>query len=301
MITPEERLARKGFIGSSDAPAICRVDPDKGPLAVYLEKVFDVEELPNKGPIARGNRWESTMLDWAREELGVEIERNVSVRHPDGIRAANLDGRVKGKRIGVEAKYTGLGHLFGEPGTDEIPEKVIVQATHQMYVADLELVYVPVLLARFNRPVEVMFQVPRNEDLIKSMVAIEQEFWEENVLRGVPPPLDEGPPPLDVIKRIRRQPKSVAQIDPELVEAWEDMKLARKIAEDREEAAKAAVLAALGGSEAGEYGDPAKILTYFRQTRTDLDSKALRAEHPEIFDLYQRSTEFPVARIVKRK
>lgn len=295
-------------MGSSDAAAICGVDEDRSRFDVFAEKVYGLDEIPVKeGPIARGNRYEPLLLDWAEQEMGVRIERNVSVRHPDGIRAANLDGlivRVAGHRSddgrqGVEAKFTSLSHKFGEAGTDEIPEKVLVQAHHQMLVADLELVWVPVLLARFGRIGEEMFKVRRNEDLIRAIVAMEDEFWETYVLPKIPPPAD-PPPALEVLKRIRRVPGSVAVLDPVLVELWEDAKLGAKIASEREEATKAKVLASLGNSEAGDYGDSEKWLTYYRQSRIDVDAKALKIARPDVYEEFKRVTEFPVARISKR-
>lgn len=285
MITAEQRLERRNFIGSSDAPAIAGVDPWTSLTAVFLEKVFAVEDLPNKGPIARGNRYESVLLDWAEEELGVQIERDVHVRHPtDLICAANLDGRVMGKREGVEAKVTSLPDEFGEDHTDQVPDRVIVQTHHQMYCDDLDLVWVPVLLSRHGRPQEVMFKVDRNDDLIGSLIEAEHEFWERYILPKLPPPLD-GPPALDVIKRIRRIEGEVAPIDPALVVTWEAAKKAKKAAEEAEEQAKSAVLASLGNAEIGDYGDPSQWLTYFQQNRAGYTVKP---------------TSFRVARISRR-
>ncbi len=266
-ITPEQRLDRRKFVGSSDAPAIAGVDPYSSRLAVFMEKVYEVADIDNKGPVARGNRYEDVLLDWAAEELGVEVEKNVSVRHPtDLIHAANLDGRVRGKKEGIEAKFTGLAELFGPEGSDDIPEKVLVQTHHQMYCDDLEIVWVPVLLARFGRPVEVMYKVERNDALIEAIVARNHEFWESFVLPKIPPPL-EDPPPLDVIRRVQRTAGAVVSLDASLVEKWEAAKRIKKDAEKAEEAAKAAVLAALGDAEIGDYGDPDKRLTYFQGDR----------------------------------
>lgn len=286
-ITAEQRQERRGWVGSSDAPAIAGVDSWRSPVAVFLEKVFDIEDLPNKGPIARGNRYESVLLDWAQEELGVEIERNVSARHPaDLICAANLDGRFlrNGGRFGVEAKVTSLGSEFGEPYSDDIPDRILVQTAHQMYVDNLDGVYVPVLLARFDRPQEEMFFVERDEDLIAAVVAKNHAFWEGHVLPRIPPPLD-GLPALDVIKRIRRTEGAVVPVDPVLVEAWEAAKINQKLAENQEKAAKSALLAALGDAEIGDYGDGRQWLTYFEQNRAGYTVKP---------------TSFRVARLQKR-
>lgn len=280
-ITAEQRLARRFVVGSSDAPAIARVDPYRGPLAVYLEKVFDVQDIKHNEAIARGNRYERPLLDWAQEQLGVEIERDVLVRHPtDLICAANLDGRVKGRRQGVEAKFTSLGGAFGDPGTDQVPDHVIVQAHHQMYVDDLELVWVPVLLARYDRPAEEMYRVDRNEDLISLVAAENRRFWEEHVIARMPPPAD-GPACLEIIKRIQRVAGEIVPIDPALVESWEAAKARKKFAEGEEEAAKSAMLAALGGAEIGDFGGP-KWLTYYETKRAGYEVKPTTFRTPRI-------------------
>lgn len=276
MITAEQRLARRNHIGSSDIAAIAGCDPWKSRLGVYLEKVYDVEDLPNKGPVARGNRYERALLDFAQETLGVELQRDVHVQHPElEIIAVNLDARIVGRREGVEAKTANMaaktepGAFFdeyGEPGTDIVPDRVLCQTHLQMDAADLEIVHVPVLLARFGRLEESMFRVERNEDLIKSLREMAQEFWETYVLPRVPPPLD-GPPALDVIKRIRRTEGKTVAIDPALVAYWREKNTARLRLQKEEKAALAAVLAPLGDAEIGDYGDGEQVLTYFEQHR----------------------------------
>lgn len=276
MITPEQRLARRNHIGSSDIAAIAGCDPWTSRLAVWMQKVYDVEDLPNKGPIARGNRWEAPLLDFAQEELGVPIERNVHVQHPElEIIAVNLDGRLTGprRREGIEAKTSNMrrveGQLeeeYGEPGTDIVPDRVLCQTHLQMDAADLEVVHVPVLLARFGRLEESMFKVERNDDLIATLRELAQEFWETFVLPRVPPPAD-GPPAMEVIKRIRRTEGKTVTIDPGLVAYWREKNAERLRLEKEEKAALAAVLAPLGDAEIGDYGDADRVLTYFETHR----------------------------------
>lgn len=285
-ITAEQRQERRHFIGSSDAPAIAGVDPWRSPFAVYLEKVFDVADLPGTEPIRRGNRYERLLVEWAAEQLGVEVEHDVSLRHPtDLVCGANLDGRVKGKRQSIEAKVTSLPDEFGEEGSDQIPDRVLVQAHHQMYVCDFEIVWVPVLLARLGRPQEVLFRVDRNEDLITAVAARNQAFWHEHIVPRIPPP-DNDKPSLDVIRRIHREAGALADVRAELVAAWEEANEAKKTAEKKEELAKSRMLAELGDAEAGDFGDSARILTYFVQDRAGYSVKP---------------TSFRVARIVKRR
>lgn len=267
MITPEQRAARRNHVGSSDIAAIAGCDPFKSRLAVFLEKVYDVEDLPQKGALARGNRYERALLDFAQQELGVELRRDVHVQHPSlSIVAVNMDALVVGRREGVEAKTTNLSDEYGDPGTDIVPDRVLCQTHLQMDAADLELVWVPVLLARFGRLEESMYRVDRNEDLITSLRGLAEEFWETYVLPKIPPPTD-GPPALEVIKRIRRASGTTVAIDPALVLDWRTKNAARIRAKKEEDAAQAAVLAALGDAEIGDYGDPELVLTYYQQTR----------------------------------
>lgn len=269
MITAEERQARRNRVGSSDIAAIAGCDPFKSPLAVFLEKVYDVEDLPQKGAIARGNRYERALLDFAQDSLGVELQRDVHVQHPTVEHiAVNLDARLTGPRCreGVEAKTTNFSEEFGEPGTDVVPDRVLCQAHLQMDAADLEIVWVPVLLARFGRLEESIYRVDRNEDLIMTLRNLAEEFWHEYVLPKIPPPAD-GPPALEVIKRIRRTEGTVVAVDSLLVTNWRAKNAVRLAAEKEEKAAQSAVLAALGEAEIGDYGDPDKVLTYFEQKR----------------------------------
>lgn len=265
-ITEQQREERRSFIGSSDAPAIAGVDPWKSPFAVYLEKVYGTVDLPLKDddPRARGNRWESYLLDWAEEKLGLKIERNVRVLHEDGLNAANLDGRAisGGRRIGFEAKVTVMSSEFGKEGSDEIPDRVLVQASHQIYVDNLDLVYVPVLLSRFDRPREELFVVEPDEDLIAAVISRNRRFWEEHVVPRIPPP-DEGPPAIDTIRSLKREPNKTVELDPGLVRRWERAKRWKKKAEAFEKRMKEKVLASLGNAEAGDFGDSGRIVTYF--------------------------------------
>src|SRR4051812_4359424 len=152
MITAEQRAARRHRIGSSDSAAICGIDPYKSPADVWIEKTSDTADLPNKAAIRIGNLIEPALVLWAQEELGIELTANLSLDgHPSGILSANLDAANLTKRIGVEAKTTSNPAEYGEPGTDQVPDRVIVQALHQCEVAELDVVYVPVLLARFDR------------------------------------------------------------------------------------------------------------------------------------------------------
>lgn len=270
-ITAEQRIARRQSIGSSDSAAIVGLDPWRSPYDIYLSKVHELKDDGNE-LTDFGNRLEPVLLDWASEEIGLVVEFNVSLHHPKHQRlTANLDGMCRPgpgrERIGIEAKTTGQADEFGEPGTDQIPDRIIVQCLHQIEVAELEMVYVPVLLARRGRPVFEMFVVKPNVRGQQAIVEADLTFWEDHVAKGVPP--SGAVASLDVLKRIERVPNKMVEVQPALVDLWEAHRRNRIAAEKAEEEAKANLLAALGDAESATFGEFGKFLNFYPQTRKE--------------------------------
>jgi putative phage-type endonuclease len=313
-ITAEQRSARRKGLGSSDIAAIMGFDPFRSAGDVWAEKVYDLDDLdPAKNKsIKRGNQFERSILEAAAEDNGFDLELDdqgvlslVSAKDP--LFRCNLDSRVMttvdGQRRplpeAVEAKWTAMGEEWGEAGTEEVPQRVILQAHQQMFVGELEVVRPAVLLARYSRPDVDVFLVSRREKLINIIVEQGHAWWEKHVLGRVPPEND--PPSIDTIKRIRRVPNAVAEISAELVEEWDRLLAERLALEKDEKAAKEAMLAALGDAEAGDYGDPLKWVTYFETSTSTLDQKQLAREYPDAYNACRRSGSYRTPRLVKRR
>jgi hypothetical protein len=105
MITAEQRAARKQFVCSSDAPAVCGVDPYRNAADVYYDKVGLADDFAGNANTDRGNILEPVLIDWAERQLGFPLGRNVFVEDYDGRPlACNLDACNADRRVGVEAK-----------------------------------------------------------------------------------------------------------------------------------------------------------------------------------------------------
>jgi len=282
-ITEEQRLKRANAIWASDVPAILGVDPYKSAYDIWLEKTGKVLPTAKGANYAdAGQRFEPVVINWAEEQLG-PLERDVEIP-PDGCGiGAHLDARHREQKTPVEAKTSGLyGPLkedWGDEGTDEVPERVIVQAQAQMLVTKTDLCHVPTFLGGRGFG---MFQVERNQELAHILLEKCLEFWERHVLADVPP---EGQPSMPYVCARRRIPNKIATIDPELISAWQAAQARVSESKEVEKAAKLAVLAAIADAEAGDFGDPDKIFTFMEQTRKEYVVKA---------------TTFRVPRIVKR-
>ena len=277
MIDNVQRAARRRYLGSSDAAAVCGRDPWRNAADVWAEKsgkLAPAVDDPNPA-LELGRYLEGGILDWTANHLGVPIARDQWFTHPNGVCISNLDGLVLAAepRAIVEAKVSGLLGPprflddFGDAETDAIPQHVLIQVHHQFFClradpayADVELAYVPVLLVHRGF---VLFRVQRSPELCDALLDLELRFWRDHVLADVAPP--DEPPALETLKRFVREPSKTVAIAPELVRDWQAAKATKKIAETEEQEGLRAVLVALGDAEAGTAGE--LTVTYLEQTR----------------------------------
>lgn len=284
-ITPKQIEARRKHIGSSDVAAILGVDPWKNSYDVWLDKTGRLEDREPNDAMKAGSRLERSVLAFAHEHLGALV-RNQYRSMPEAFLGANIDALVKADGTPVEAKTSGItsGYAsdeWGEPGTDQCPKHVIVQAHCHMLVTDADHCHVPALLGGrgFN-----MYLVERDRGLCEIIVEFCRDFWLQNVQADTPP--ENVVPSLDLLKRVRREPASCVPISGDLVADWLAKKeLSRQAAESAEQSA-AALLAAMGDAEAGDAGE-AGLVTYFEQTRKAYTVKestyrALRLKKPAV-------------------
>ena len=301
-ITTAQREERRKHIGSSDIGAIAGVDPWRTPFDVYASKVFELSEIETNEAIEIGNDFEGPLVEWVAGEMGIELLRNVSLKSNENpLFAANLDAAPKDRkkhRFSVEAKTTSNRGEWGSVGTDHMPDRVIAQTQHQMYVANLDYVLVPVLYAEFDRLKRGIWRVDRNDRTIKLLLSEGQDFWNDHVIPKKPPPI-EGAQNLDTIKRIPRVLGSSTSVDPSLVEAYETSKERFQEASIDREDKKAKLLAAMGGHEVAMYGSASHVYAFREQTRRTVNSKTLRARHPEIHESVLNENSFRVLRKVK--
>lgn len=263
MLTPEDIQARRAWLGSSEIAAVCGENPWMSALDVFMSKVYDIEPADAGEAIDLGNDYEEPNLRWAARELGVEIDMQVRTVGANPLFVSTHDAIIRGRRDPVTGRREGMEAKvrlefrdgeFGEPGTDKVPARVVLQAQHQCYTGDLERVWVPVMLPFRGRLARRLYKVERSEILIAAILEAGMRFWHGHVLPRIPPPAVYGE--VEIFKRVVREVGRVAMIPAELVETWESAKKAVRQAETLKDVAYANVLAAVGDAEAWEWGDP---------------------------------------------
>lgn len=260
-LTHEELSRRRNFVTASDVACILGASEHKNAVDVWYEKLGLVEDFEGNAATDAGNRFEDVVRTWAGEKLGGIVRGDWCV-HEGGTLAATMDSMTL-NREPVECKTSGLvspgyPHLWGDEGTDEVPQEYLLQVHAQMIVVKAEVGYIPAFIAGRGFS---MFRFGRNDDLHGYILDECEKFMQMVANRQRPDVI----PHMDTIKRMIRRPEATIDIPDGLVERYEAASLAAKEADAAKEAAKTEMLAALGDHECGRFGGG--IVTYLQQTR----------------------------------
>jgi putative phage-type endonuclease len=249
-ITAYQRQQRRHHLGSSDVAALFGLNKFATAYDVWLEKTGQLAEAPANEAQALGNEFEPIILARAEKELG-PLKRNQyrSAQRLGLPLGSNIDALVIETGRPVEAKTSGIWwpveETWGEPGTDQVPDRVLIQAHVHMICAEADLCHAPKMGWGMRQD---LYEIPRDEDMVKQICDYTAEWWQRHVVEGVPP---EGLPRLETVKRRIREAGKSVELPVALIEKWRRaVQRAGKI-DKIKEAAQAAVLAALGDAEVG--------------------------------------------------
>ena len=279
MITPEQLERRRRYACSSDAAPIVLGDDGFGrtPSTVWMEKTGRVEDVKQTKQMQRGNLLEPALVQWACEQLGQKyVTPDLMLVHVNGLIAANFDAIEPTPNncptFHIEAKSTGLADEYGDEGTDQVPERVLVQVHHAFAVVpSLQVCYVPVLMPGFKRLEFKMYEVPRNDELAERIGAACSEFMERFVRRDVPPP--DFAPSLEILKRVRRIPNKTIELhDTSLLDTLEACRRRRDDAIEAFNQALADIITPMDDAEAAVFPD-GRVATYQETHRRGYEVK----------------------------
>lgn len=288
-LTAKQLRERTLYIGASDVPAIIGVDPYKTSYQIWLEKTGQYQPDSGDNPsLMAGSLMEDAVLRWAENQLGKISKRSLSRRIKGTPIKVHLDGSLVENGEPVEAKTAGLHgpviEFYGEEGTDELPERVLVQCQMQMAATDANVCHVPVFIGGRGF---VMYHVERDRELIDLCVEKACYFWNHHVKKQIAPP---EPPPIKLAKFAKRQPGKSVEVPKEIIDEWLDIKAELAYVVERKEAVEQKIHQILIENEAEigvtDHGE----LSYMASERKTIDTKLLKANEPEVADRYTKVT-----------
>jgi len=176
---------RRQGIGGSDVAAICGFSKYSSPMNVYLDKLGEMPPIEDNPQMKAGRKLEPTIAEIFKEDTGKRVMQQHSIfqhkEHP--FMLANIDRWVIGENAGLEIKNTSE-YNRDDWAQEKIPVHYQLQANHYMAILGADRWYMGVFIGGWDFQWRVM---ERNEQLIENLITIEKDFWENHVLKKVPP------------------------------------------------------------------------------------------------------------------
>ena len=268
MLNKTEVKQRENHLGSSDMAAVLKLDPFRNPYDVYAEKTG---MLATRGgetrDTKRGGYLEGAILDYAEDTIGRLVRPNKRnhylffVSPVNGIIASHVDALRFSGRYPVEAKSR---HLFsrekwGKPGTDELPDRVIIQCQVHMVCTGKKHCYVPAYIGD-GREFQ-LYIVNYNDVLANVILDAAKKFWKNHVAKRIPPGdcfMSER-----VYKRVKRLDGKRIVLRDKIVRDYQKATMEAIEADKAKKKAKAKLVTAMGNAEMGEF--KGGLVTYKNQ------------------------------------
>lgn len=305
---------RKSGIGGSDVAAILGLSKYKSPYQLWLDKTNRAESQDSESePAYWGNQLEDIVAKEYAKRNGVKIQRvNATIRNPEhDWMLANIDraivnpdisgnvrikeGKLTTDRI-LECKTANqyLAKLWGDEQTESIPDYYLTQCQWYLGNTGASICGLGVLIGgqKFRS-----YQIAYDEELFEMLKAECSNFWHEHVLADVPP----APTTFDdVLHRwSTHNPDQAVIADPQLFQDVAEYKELNSNIKDAGKELDALKLKICTRMEDAELiiAEEKRLATFKYQERTTLDSKALKAAHPEIYEQFAKTSSTRVLRI----
>ncbi|WP_374187492.1 YqaJ viral recombinase family protein [Priestia aryabhattai] len=183
---------RKLGVGGSDVGVIVGLNKYKSAFTLFLEKT---NQLPTDDEQSEAAYWGNTLEDIVAQEFskrtGLEVnERHELLQHDTyDFMLANLDREVTcpNRGTGILECKTSSEYLKDEWSEDKIPDSYYLQVQHYLAVTGYPFAYIAVLIGG-NKFVHK--EIERDEEVINYLIQLESDFWNNHILKNVPPAID---------------------------------------------------------------------------------------------------------------
>lgn len=283
---------RRGALGSSDASTVTGMNKFKALYELWVEKT-----RPNLEPyhdertlelFEAGHRMEPAIREWTEDRLGLTITKPErafeSVQYP--FLHANVDGLTLEDTPRIfEAKNTSEWNRAA--WENDIPDHAHIQVHHSGIVMGLNSAIVAGLIGGNTLKI---YEVEMSENVKEVILERSQHFWEYNVLRDIPPTMDESEMAYKqalLASKDKAEPREIVGTElAGLLHEYARINAELKEMEKRKNALRNQILF---DSEGAELQINGKKVASFRGGR--VKTNLLFADHPELEGKYVKTKE----------
>lgn len=281
-------------IGGSDVSIIAGINPFKSVYQLWREKTGQAEPEQTDSEYA----YFGTLLEpIVRKEFTVRTGIKVRAKHAilqseaHPFMLADLDGVIndKGELAIFEAKTASA--YKQEVWEEGIPAAYMLQIQHYMAVTGAKKTYIAALVGGNHF---YCHEIARDEEMIGKIIAMEQYFWENNVVKGIEPIPDGSDATTAYFNekfavsngKVIELPEAALQA----CEKYERLTMQVKELETEKNAVGNQLKNYMKEYEVGTVGD--KKITWKPVSKSMIDSKRLRSEKPDIYNAYLSTTSY---------
>ena len=193
-------------IGASMSSSILGYNPWQSAVDVWDQLIHPNGGIDDNLAMYLGREMEPIVKKLFMDKTALKVLNDNKIRIDDKheFLTTNLDGVVVGEGIPVEYKTT------AKPWDGDIPDHYFVQLQHQMMVTESPSIYFCSLSMGFRKQF-IVERYNRNDKFIDELRDKLVTFWNENVVKGIPP----EPKSISDAKKVFNNidPESVATID----------------------------------------------------------------------------------------
>lgn len=202
---------------------------------------------------------------------------------------ADVDRMIVGENAGLECK-TASPYMAEKWADGNIPLSYQILCLHYMSVCNADAWYIAVLI--YGREFKY-YKIERDEEMLADLIKIEEDFWNNHVLKGVLPEPDGSELADSVIAEyFRKSEEKTIEITgfdeklnqrQKLAEQIEAMTMAKRQIEQE-------LKLYLGEAEIAE--NEQYRVSWKSVGSQRIDEKRLREERPEVYEKYRKTTQY---------
>ncbi len=320
-LTAQQRKDRRLGVGGSDIAALFGVPGEEitkwaTPLDIYLEKVSteEIEEEPDFLAVPNesgfydipAKDWGNELEDKAREwfmratNLKVEVVKDPILHPKYPYMRANIDGKIVGHNAVLECKTTHALNkkMWSDKGGDNIPEAYLLQCAYYAEILGVETVYIVVIIGTGHFRI---YKYDRKPELGKIILDKVTDFWENRVLRQIPPdPIKQE----DAFKLWPTATEESITADEKILEVCNELRhlrIGKKTLEAQLSLKQLELCKFIQDAQQLIAPSGEALATWKTQSTNRFDANALKAEHPELYARYIKTSQSRVLRLKGEK
>jgi len=272
---------RKG-IGGSDAAAVLGLSKWKTAYDVFLDKTGKAEPTPDNDAMLWGRLLEPVIRQQYADRTGRVVVMPEMLRDAkDSYIVANVDGLCADRVLEIKTARTSKD--WGEEGSDEVPMQYFLQCQHYMLVTGRPAADIAVLIGASDFRI---YTIEANEKLFGVMRASYADFWNEHVLKDVPP---EAVSYADAVAQYKVSNGQTIEATPDvlkMVDALKALQEKQKALAEEETALKGSIMAFMKDNEALTVDGLTRVSWKTSKAAERFDNKRFKAEHPDLAAAY---------------